>query len=120
MERVFVYFNLHKRVFSIRALTGPNKGCIIAHLPNMVLKQCRFKVSQAGRRRVLAERRKNVHAGVVGLWDGVTTTADATIRVTYNPYDHEQFVVKETQEPIYESELAVLVTAPHRMPQIFI
>lgn len=66
--KVFVYFNLHKKVFSVRAMEGENKGRVIAHTTTVELRDAVFKVSQAGRERVLKEKRKNVHAGVQGQW----------------------------------------------------
>lgn len=64
--KVFVYFNLHKKLFSIKALEGSNKGRVIAHSSSVSLKDASCKVSEAGRQRVIKEKRKNVHAGVVG------------------------------------------------------
>ena len=66
--RVFVYFNLHKKCFSIKALEGADKGRVIAHRDTVVLDGCKLLVSEAGRQRVLREKRKNVHAGVSGTW----------------------------------------------------
>jgi hypothetical protein len=103
--KVFVYFNLHKKCFSIKALEGAMKGRVVAHRDNVLLFQATFKVSQAGRERVLREKRKNVHAGVVGnlsfvgemgdtaLWK-CASTYPAFIPVTYNPYKYSTFVRK--------------------------
>ena len=63
--KVYVYFNLHKRCFSVKALEGQAKGLVIAYANDVVLFDPVFKVSKAGRDRVLRERKKNVHAGVV-------------------------------------------------------
>ncbi len=60
--RVYVYFNLHRKCFSIKALEGAMKGRVIAHRDNVLLFHTTFKVSQAGRERVIREKRKNVHA----------------------------------------------------------
>jgi len=105
--RVFVYFNLHKKVWSVKALEGPNKGRVIQHATNMVLRDCRFKVSEAGRQRVILEKRKNVHAGVVGTLE---TSPDAwalgtlaTVAVTYNPYKAGTFVIKGADVPVYSA-----------------
>lgn len=89
--RVFVYFNLHKKVWSIKALDGDNKGKVIARLPSVSLTDAIFKVSEAGRQRVLKERRKNVHAGVVGY---LAPEAEIPIQaklVRYNPYLRGEF-----------------------------
>lgn len=58
--------NLHKHCWSVKALQGENKGRVIHHLNEIVLRDAIFKVYQSGRERVLREQRKNVHAGVVG------------------------------------------------------
>lgn len=105
--RVFVYFNLHKKCFSIKALEGDRKGRVIAHRDVVVLENCKFKVSESGRQRVLREKRKNVHAGVTGVWmDDAREQSHfefLTIvgrQVTYNPYKYSSFVIKVPEQPI--------------------
>jgi hypothetical protein len=105
--KVFVYFNLHKKVWSVKALSGPNKGRVVAHLDRLVLDDCAFKVSEAGRQRVLREKRKNVHAGVVGTLSG--QLADfAGVAVTYNPYKYSSFVTRNDEQPIHSAHRVVL------------
>ena len=101
--KVFVYFNLHKKVFSVKALEGPNKGRVIAHTSELNLGQATFKVSEAGRQRVIREQRKNVHAGVVGEWYGTVEPIENGIAVTYNPYKFSSFVTAHTQQPIFHA-----------------
>jgi len=72
--KVFVYFNLRKRCFSVKALEGMYKGRVIAHRDSLHLQDAEFKVSEKGRQRVIRERRKNVHAGVVGNWNELCYT----------------------------------------------
>ena len=100
--KVFVYFNLHKKLFSIKALEGPNKGRVVAHRRELSLLDAVFKVSEAGRQRVLRERKKNVHAGVVGQWFDTTEAVDNKLQVTYNPYKYTGFVLKEQDDHIVE------------------
>ena len=64
--RAFVYWNINAKRFSIRALEGPHKGRVIAHALDVVIDRPDFRVSEAGRQRVLSSGRKNVHAGIVG------------------------------------------------------
>jgi len=89
--RVEVYRNLHKNCFSVRALSGENKGRVIDHVQSIMLKDATFVVQPAGRKRVLQEQRKNVHAFVRG------TTTDQPIQhglsVRYDPYLNDAFVV---------------------------
>ena len=96
--KVFVYFNLHKKVWSVKALEGPQKGLVIAHKRFLVLTNAKPKVSEKGRQRVLQERRKNVHAGIVGEWstdpsDWPETSMDCWDLV-YNPYKYQTFMKK--------------------------
>lgn len=115
--KVYVYFNLHKKTFSIKALEGERKGLVIAHRDTLTLRDVVFKVSEAGRQRVLRERKKNVHAGVVGYWRGCyePSIAENTTAVTYNPYKYESFVTKADERPVYNAANAHLTNK-----QIFI
>ena len=91
--RVFVYWNLHKNRWSVKAMEGENKGRVIDHVLGLALKDATFKVSRAGRERVLREQRKNVHAGVQGeLLHGEDFFG--MTQVTYNPYKYSTFVKK--------------------------
>ena len=100
--KVDVYFNLHRKQFSIRACEGPNKGRVIAHRETVTLLQPEFKVSQAGRARVLREGRKNVHATVRGTWiyhehiENYRSQVENRckkrgVEITYNPYKMSSF-----------------------------
>ena len=99
--RVFVYYNLHKHMWSVKALEGEHKGRVITHTRHLALMDCTFKVSEAGRQRVLRERRKNVHAGIVGIAPKSILTAIKSdymvgdgVPITYNPYKYDSFVSK--------------------------
>jgi hypothetical protein len=109
--RVFVYFNLHKKVFSVRALEGAEKGLVVAHVDRLVIDNPEFVVSAAGRQRVLREQKKNVHAGVRGIWtawvNGIEEW-DHLTAVTYNPYLYSTFVDKATLAPVHTARFAVL------------
>ena len=109
--RVFVYFNLHKKVFSVRALEGDKKGLVVAHVDRILIDRPEFVVSEAGRQRVLREQKKNVHAGVRGIWtawvDGIEQW-DYLTPVTYNPYLYSTFVEKSTLAPVRKATFAVL------------
>lgn len=109
--KVFVYFNLHRKCFSIKALEGDNKGRVVAHADKVYLSDAKFKVSQAGRERVIREKRKNVHAGVVGEWDMGTSFNNRSVDllasigqpITYNPYKYKTFVTVYGQIPQHKS-----------------
>jgi len=64
--RVEVYWNLHKSLFSMRAMSGPNKGLVVAHCNRIVLETVSLSVSEKGRQKVLTSGQKNVHAFIRG------------------------------------------------------
>ena len=99
--RVQVYRNLHKRCWSIR---NAKSRRVIGHADSVLLVNARFKVSEAGRQRVLRERRKNVHAVV----EGDITFRDvepATEPVSYDPYRAGHFYLKATGEAIHTAKV---------------
>lgn len=96
--RVSVYWNTHKRCWSIRADTGERRGTIIHHARMVILEDCTFWVSEVRRQRVLLRRQKNVHAFVRGILvdHGEDVAADCTgRRVSYNPYKGPCFVTED-------------------------
>ena len=54
-----------------------------------------FLVYEAGRKRTLAEGRKNVHAYIEGTLVDATTIAGELLTLTYNPYKDTTFVSVE-------------------------
>lgn len=118
-RKVFIYWNLHRQCWSVRACAGRERGRVIAHAQEFQLENVSFKVSEAGRLRVIRERKKNVHAGVVGnisyikKIDNVTggsiqqpEVLDRYRYVGYNPYRGPDFIERVSQLPISSSSLA--------------
>ena len=99
--KVEVYFNLHKRVFSIRSC---KTGRVIHHAKDVHIVNPKFVVREGGRQRVLRERKKNVHAFVRG---NLTTFKDNPSRLAdtigYNPYKYDSFVNVTDEEPVYKA-----------------
>lgn len=109
--RVFVYYNLHRHCWSVKALEGREKGRVLGHAKSVTLVQATAKVSQKGRQRVLREQKKNVHAGIVGTlaaFDLPLVSTSAVRPITYNPYRFTNFVDKDTLEPFGGSPWAHL------------
>ena len=107
--KVFVYYNLHRHTWSIKALEGPQKGLVIGHSDTVLLQDATGKVSEAGRQRLLTEKRKNVHAGITGTL--VHTGGEGFfpgIEVTYNPYKYSTFVYRDTESPYSGSQFAYM------------
>lgn len=111
--KVFIYFNLHKKCWSIKALEGDDKGRVIAHAVSFVMSNCTTKVSEAGRQRVLREKRKNVHAGIVGQLQRhsmhMELPADLQMsnKLSYNPYKGATFFDVSTNEPVLKADTVV-------------
>lgn len=103
-----VYFNLHNHKWSIKDMKS---GLVLGHADKVCLTDVVPAVSQAGRKRVLIEKRKNVHAFLIGEVVHVENftslrgrdvdaikdlypalPVDGGTVVTYNPYKYESFV----------------------------
>ncbi len=100
---VEVYWNLHKRLFSVR---DRKTRKVIAHRSSIHLTDVSFHVSEAGRQRVLREQRKNVHATVRGTTGSSDHTGKMSF-VRYNPYAYATFV-DEHANPITHADAAFL------------
>jgi len=118
--RVKVYWNLHKKCFSVQ-----HKGRVIEYTDHIILVNAEFKVSQAGRARVLREQRKNVHAFVVGEYYREPTSYlifCSYTKVSYDPYKNDSFVDSQGNK-ITKSKQVVLQSFfdenYNRKPQVF-
>ena len=98
-----VYKNLNRNCWSVR-----QGGIVMLHTDAIALEQCQFKVSEAGRQRVLKEKRKNVHAFIKGIFirKGDLVKGD---KVTYDPYKMSSF--KHLGELCHTMNAVILNTA---------
>ena len=122
-QRVMCYWNLHRKCFSLKST---KTGRVIAHRQQVTVFNATTKVSEAGRQRVLREKRKNVHAGIVGEVD--LSGPDAIViwpelvyssrRITYNPYKGPDFV-HDDLTPVTGDFTAMLTTNGEK-PSIYI
>lgn len=87
MKQVKVYRNLRKNCYSVQW-----RGKVIAHVDSIVLRNVHFQVSEAGRQRVLSQKRKNVHAYIIGNVS-MDEALDKGVKVRYNPYEAGEFRV---------------------------
>ena len=109
---VRVYRNLHKKCISVK------QGSLVrCHARHVVLKDCKFIVSEAGQKRVRQEGKKNVHAFVqglvvdhMGLVDSTFVTDYGWKHVYYNPYEVDGFVLSMVpyDEYVATSDYAVV------------
>jgi hypothetical protein len=90
--KYFVYRNINKgkdeHHYSLRS---KKSGRVERRGQNYYLKNVKFKVSDKGRQRVLAEGRKNVHAGLEGFVTRKPRKIEEWQRVSYNPRKDDAF-----------------------------
>ena len=99
---VEVYRNLHKNCWSVR---NHVTGIVINHVDNIHLENTTLVVRQGGRKRVLLNKRKNVHAFIKGTVSKCTKTTCPIVspwieEILYDPYKYASFVLKDTEETI--------------------
>lgn len=89
---VMIYKNLHNGLFSVK-----QGGLVVAHLDSVLLVNVSFKVNESGRERVIREKKKNVHAFIVGYIVSVNHTPASLLKraITYNPYKFNYFYFKD-------------------------
>lgn len=108
-RKVKVYWNLHKLMFSVM---DAQTGRVIAHVHTLRLDGITFKVSEAGRKRVIATGRKNVHAFVCGMVASIGGgnpfhSESHPMTARYNPYRGSSFTTDEGV--IHEADHALVV-----------
>jgi type II secretory pathway component GspD/PulD (secretin) len=116
-SKVMVYYNLHKHTFSVRS-----NNRVVIHADYVKLVDVEFKVRQGGREKVVQEKQKNVHSFVIGtLVDycnypckDMPTEPNNNI-VTYNPYKYNSFVMKDTEEPIYQASVVKMINSKNKI-----
>lgn len=99
-QKVKVYRNLNNGLLSI---VDTSTDLVLGYCEAIQLFNVTFKVSQKGRERVLKEKRKNVHAYVLGYVEDTVNGFNATSEATYNPYKYESFVDVKTKEEISQA-----------------
>jgi len=116
-KKVMVYYNLHKHTFSVQY-----KGKVMAHADFVKLEDVEFRVREGGKAKVRREKAKNVHAFVIGTLvdyceypcENIPAEPNSNI-VTYNPYKYDSFVMKDTEEPIYNAKEVEMVNAKDKV-----
>lgn len=90
MKKYYVYRNLHTKTFSLKY-----GGRVIDHPTEIIMENAEFKVSQKGRLRVIATKRKNVHATVSsGTILSIPRSSLVIVNeIYYNPYKTVEFMI---------------------------
>ena len=108
MEKVRVYWNLHKHKWSVQSC---KTGLVKDHKQHITLQDAKFVVRKGGQERVRKEGKKNVHAfavGTVSTLDGPAFFSDYCRPVSYNPYVNDTFVFRDTGESVTDIDTIVV------------
>lgn len=86
--RVKVYWNTRKGMWSIK-----HGGRVIAYATDLKMRDCRFLVSQSGRRKEIATCKRTIHAYVEGYVTPMTVMQVSKWEaVYYHPFSNEGFI----------------------------
>jgi hypothetical protein len=99
--RVHAYRNLNVHNEVGWSLRDAKSGLVVAIVPEVILENATLRVSEAGRQRVLKEKRKSVHAWGDGAWAPRGPGPGARWeRIRYNPYVFSTFVRAKDESPV--------------------
>jgi len=104
MKPFRLYRNLHKGNFSIQSYLKEKKGYRVTdRAERVLLENCKFRIYENGRQKVIKEQRKNVHAYIESeSYKKFSKDIDTSKlrEIYYNPYDHDSFIYKGTGQSI--------------------
>lgn len=110
-RKVRVYFNLHTLKWSVQDW---KTRLVLCHADRVTLKNVTSFVSEAGRKRVLETKRKNVHAFIIGIIPSKSESQDLCEKaglgmpITYNPYRYDSFVYKGIESKFESADMVIL------------
>jgi hypothetical protein len=99
--RVRIYWNFHEKCYSVL-----KAGRVVLHATELSVRNPVFSVRPGGKGRVRSEKRKNVHAFVVG--ELCESSPECDVGVTYDPYKYDTFVERSDSSPIFGAGWASL------------
>ena len=78
---------------------------VVAWADRFMIEDVTCKVREGGRQRVIKDKRKNVHATVIGTYIGECEMDTSMMNeLYYDPYTLDSFINKETGEKVTEVE----------------
>ena len=126
---VDVYYNLRSKVWSVK---NRETGVVACHGSAVIFAfPVVFVVGAAGRKRVLVERQKNVHAFVRGnsplvyesdrveFWDDVAVKTKGMELVSYNPYKGDSFYRCSDGAAISQASSVVMIAELGKSPKVY-
>lgn len=99
-----IYRNLRNKCWSIQAKVN-GRWKVVKRAKQLAGQDCFFKISEAGRQRVIRDGRKNVHAWIECREVMISSVfgVDSWPRICYDPYNDETF--KCNGRPIQQASL---------------
>lgn len=105
---VDTYCDLHRHCTSLRSISGPDRGLVVAKAAQVVIGDVAFRVQAGGLRRVRDSGVREVHAYARGRLTGcdAATVRDSpeAVRVSYNPFKADHFVRADTGQALTGAE----------------
>ena len=106
-QRVRIYYNVRLKCLTVQDYIKGRGWRLHSHLKDLALTNVKFRVSDAGRLKCLAERQKNVHAYVYGCVAESRLMEKQWYVAGYNPYFNTSFVL--CGHPIYKADFAQFI-----------
>jgi hypothetical protein len=104
--KIFAYRNLNRKGV-VWSLKDTKTNLVIDRVNVAYFKNVELKVSEAGRQRVLRNKKKNVHAGVKGQRIKHMPKGMIWVQASYNPYKQKAFTDLNGNE-IHKADYAIL------------
>ena len=116
-KKDMVHYNLHKKTFSVQY-----QGKVVLYADYVKLSNVEFRVREGGKEKVRKEKRKNVHAFVIGTLmdycefpcENMPPETNDNV-ITYNPYEYDSFVKKDSEEPIYKANEIDMINTKNKI-----
>ena len=105
-----VYYNFRRKLFSVQAKVK-GKWVVVEHTNKICLRNVTFKVSEAGRQWVLKQKRKNVHAFIIGeRFPYIPKAFVYRDEISYNPYKGPNFIMaNQPNKPVDEAKYVTII-----------
>ena len=106
-DAVVVYYNFRKKCYSI---VNKKTGRVCGYSNQFMIKDVISKVYEKRRQLVLRDKRKNVHAFLIGSYieNEIELNVDKMKKLYYNPYKTSSFINYENGEHFNSSSLVFL------------
>ena len=98
--KAYVHRDIRGKIYSITV-----NGKVVEKTETVYVSDATFRVRPGGRARVLKQKKKNVHAFVIGKvkTSEMPSLPKNVIKVTYNPYVADTFLIANTSKAVHNA-----------------